>query len=59
MRKNPTPVRWRGHQAWLAPIAAALPFGMFDGKVKQLRELDIVEQIWEARPAEMKARISS
>jgi hypothetical protein len=32
---------------------------MFDRTVKQLRELDIVEQIWEARPAEMKARMSS
>jgi hypothetical protein len=32
---------------------------MFNGTVKQLRELDIVEQIREAIPAEMKARMSS
>jgi 1-acylglycerone phosphate reductase len=44
VEEEPTPIIWRGNQAWSARIAAALPFGMFDGTVKQLRELDVVEQ---------------
>jgi 1-acylglycerone phosphate reductase len=45
LRKSPPLVIWRGDQAWLARIAAVLPFGMFDGTVKKLTELDVVEQI--------------
>jgi NAD(P)-dependent dehydrogenase (short-subunit alcohol dehydrogenase family) len=45
LRKSPPPVIWRGEQAWLARIAAVLPFGMFDETVKKLTELDVVERI--------------
>jgi len=45
LRKNPPPVIWKGDQAWLARIASVLPFGMFDGTVKKLTNLDAVEEI--------------
>ncbi|KAE8453970.1 hypothetical protein EG329_007746 [Mollisiaceae sp. DMI_Dod_QoI] len=45
LRKNPPPVIWRGEEAWLARIAAILPFGMFDGMVKKMTGLDVVERI--------------
>ena len=45
LRKNPPPVIWRGDQAWVARIASVLPFGMFDGTVRKLTGLDVVEKI--------------
>ena len=45
LKKSSPPVIWRGEQAWLARFAAIMPFGMFDGTVKKLTELDIVERI--------------
>ncbi|MCJ1398137.1 hypothetical protein MMC11_001334 [Xylographa trunciseda] len=51
LKKNPPAVIWRGESAWLTRIAAILPFGMFDGMVKKLTGLDIVEQIMRKRDA--------
>jgi 1-acylglycerone phosphate reductase len=45
MKKNPPAVIWRGESAWLTRIASVLPFGMFDGMVKKLTGLDVVERI--------------
>lgn len=45
LKKSPPPVIWRGDQAWLARIASISPFGMFDGTVKKMTGLDVVEQI--------------
>ncbi|KAF2493741.1 NAD(P)-binding protein [Lophium mytilinum] len=45
LKKNPPNVIWRGDSAWLTRLAAVLPFGMFDGMVKKLTGLDVVEQI--------------
>lgn len=44
-KKNPPSVIWRGESAWLTRMATILPFGMFDGMVKKLTGLDVVEQI--------------
>ncbi|MCJ1371078.1 hypothetical protein MMC20_002293 [Loxospora ochrophaea] len=44
LKKSPPSVVWRGESAWLTRIATILPFGMFDGMVKKLTGLDIVEQ---------------
>ena len=44
LKKNPPPNIWRGEQAFLARIATILPFGMFDGMVKKLTGMDVVEQ---------------
>lgn len=43
-KKNPPSVIWRGESAWLTRIATVLPFGMFDGMVKKLTGLDVVER---------------
>lgn len=44
LKKKPPPVIWRGESAWLTRLATVLPFGMFDGMVKKLTGLDIVER---------------
>ena len=44
LKKNPPSVIWRGESAWLTRLAAILPFGMFDGMVKKLTGLDVVER---------------
>ena len=44
LKKNPPSVIWRGDSAWLTRLAAILPFGMFDGMVKNLTGLDVVER---------------
>ena len=44
LKKNPPSVIWRGDSAWLTRLAAILPFGMFDGLVKKLTGLDVVER---------------
>jgi len=43
--KNSPLAIWRGESAWLTRTATILPFGMFDGMVKKLTRLDVVEQI--------------
>ncbi|CAD6592189.1 MAG: hypothetical protein ASARMPRED_006070 [Alectoria sarmentosa] len=45
LRKTPPPNIWRGSQAWLVRLATMLPFGMFDGMIKKMTKLDIVEQM--------------
>ncbi|KAI0840583.1 NAD(P)-binding protein [Hypoxylon sp. FL0890] len=44
-KSNPPPVIWRGESAFLTRISTVLPFGMFDGLVKKIAGLDVVEQI--------------
>ncbi|KAI1402589.1 NAD(P)-binding protein [Hypoxylon fuscum] len=44
LRKNPPPVIWRGSSAGLSRISTVLPFGTFDGTLKKLSGLDLVEQ---------------
>ncbi|KAL8639008.1 MAG: hypothetical protein Q9226_008933 [Calogaya cf. arnoldii] len=44
LKQKPPPVIWRGESAWLTRIASILPFGMFDGMVKKMTGLDMVEQ---------------
>ena len=44
LKKTPPPVIWRGESAWLTRLAAVLPFGLFDGMIKKLTGLDLVEQ---------------
>lgn len=44
LKKTPPSVIWRGESAWLTRLASVLPFGMFDGMVKKLTGLDIVER---------------
>ena len=44
-KKSPPPIIWRGESAFLARIGTILPFGMFDGVVKKLSGLSLVEQI--------------
>jgi 1-acylglycerone phosphate reductase len=45
LNKNPPSVIWKGKSARLAWIATLLPSGMFDGMVKKLTGMDVVEQI--------------
>ncbi|KAJ5704878.1 hypothetical protein N7536_000567 [Penicillium majusculum] len=45
LKKKPPPVIWRGEQAWIVRLISVLPFGMFDGMLKKLTGLDVVEQI--------------
>lgn len=45
LKKKPPPVIWRGEQAWVVRLISVLPFGMFDGMLKKLTGLDVVEQI--------------
>ena len=44
LRRNPPPIIWRGESAWLAWLGSCLPFGMFDGRIKRMVGLDIVER---------------
>ena len=44
LKKTPPSVIWRGESAWLTRLASVLPFGMFDGMVKKLTGLDVVER---------------
>ncbi|OTA81922.1 hypothetical protein M434DRAFT_401199 [Hypoxylon sp. CO27-5] len=44
-KSNPPPVIWRGESAFLTRVSTVLPFGLFDGLVKKIAGLDVVEQI--------------
>lgn len=44
LRKSPPPVIWRGESTWLVRLASMLPFGMFDGMVKKLAALNLVDK---------------
>lgn len=45
MKRNPPPVIWRGESAQLGRLASAMPFGVFDGILKKMTRLDVVENI--------------
>ena len=44
LKSHPPSVIWKGESAWLTRIATILPFGTFDGMVKKLTGLDVVER---------------
>ena len=44
LKTRPPGVIWRGESAWLTRIATLLPFGTFDGMLKKLTGLDVVEK---------------
>ncbi|KAI1393520.1 NAD(P)-binding protein [Hypoxylon trugodes] len=44
-KTNPPPVIWRGESALLTRVSTVLPFGMFDGFIKKLAGLDVVEHM--------------
>lgn len=45
LRKSPPAVIWRGESAQIARIATMLPSGLFEGMVKRMTKLDVVEEI--------------
>lgn len=45
LKKKPPIAIWRGEQAWIARLVGILPFGTFDGTLKKLTGLDVVERI--------------
>jgi 1-acylglycerone phosphate reductase len=45
LRKNPPAVIWRGESAQTARLASMLPSGLFEGMLKKMTKLDVVEQI--------------
>ncbi|KAI1144054.1 NAD(P)-binding protein [Hypoxylon sp. FL0543] len=48
-KSSPPPVIWRGESAFLTRVSTVLPFGIFDGFVKKIAGLDVVEQIVQKR----------
>lgn len=44
-KNHPPSVIWRGEQAWLVRLGTILPFGTFDGIVKKMTGMSLVEQI--------------
>ncbi|KAI9700965.1 MAG: hypothetical protein M1820_006610 [Bogoriella megaspora] len=51
LRKNPPAVIWRGESAQIARFASMLPSGLFEGTIKRLTKLDVVEDIIERNQA--------
>lgn len=45
LARNPPPVIWRGQSAFTARLASMMPAGMFEGTIKRLTKLDVVEKI--------------
>ncbi len=45
MKRNPPAIIWRGESALLARVASMLPHGIFDGILKKMMGLDVVEEI--------------
>ncbi|KAJ9602726.1 hypothetical protein H2200_012920 [Cladophialophora chaetospira] len=45
LKKNPPAVIWRGDSALLARIASMLPSSWFEGMIKKMTKLDVVEEI--------------
>lgn len=45
LKKKPPIVIWRGEQAWVAKLISSLPYGTFDGLLKNLTGLNQVEKI--------------
>lgn len=44
-RDNPPAVIWKGESALLARIATLLPSGLFEGTIKKMTRLDVVEDL--------------
>ena len=44
LKKKPSPHIWRGAQATLSWLGTWLPFGMMDGKIKEVAGFDVVEK---------------
>ncbi len=44
LKKKPSPHIWRGAQAMLSWLGTWLPFGMMDGKIKEVAGFDVVEK---------------
>ncbi|KAI4866157.1 NAD(P)-binding protein [Hypoxylon rubiginosum] len=49
LRKSPAPALWRGDGARLGRLSAVLPYGMFDGTLKKMVGLDVVERVVKKR----------
>jgi 1-acylglycerone phosphate reductase len=45
LRRNPPAVIWRGQSAMLARVTSAMPSGMFQGVIKRMTKLNVVEEI--------------
>lgn len=45
LRARPPTVIWKGESAFAARVAAALPLNLFEGMLKKITKLDVVEQI--------------
>ena len=45
LRKSPPAVIWRGESAFSARVASMLPSGWFEGMIKKMTKLDVVEKI--------------
>jgi 1-acylglycerone phosphate reductase len=43
--KSPPTVIWRGESALMARVASMMPSGMFEGMLKRMTKLDVVEEI--------------
>lgn len=43
--RSPPAVVWKGESALLARIALALPFNLFEGMIKKMTKLDVVEEV--------------
>ena len=43
--KSPPKVIWRGESALLARVASMMPSGLFEGQLKKMTKLDVVEEI--------------
>ncbi len=44
MKKNPSPIIWRGESAWLTWLETILPFGTLNGFIKKLIEMNKIAQ---------------
>ncbi|KAH8888919.1 short-chain dehydrogenase [Thozetella sp. PMI_491] len=42
---SPPPIIWKGHSAQLGRLASMLPSSMFEGTIKKMTKLDVVENI--------------
>lgn len=45
LKRNPPPVVWRGDTAWVARLASLLPYGVFDGLLMRMLNLDAMGEI--------------
>lgn len=45
LKKRPPPIVWSGPSSWLVWFSLFLPFGTFDGMVKKMTGVDVVEKM--------------